>query len=367
MKILNRLRQPSVMGQGTKLEQSYNLKYIVNLMIFFILGMVISKAGLIAYQSNLEFRAKIDLFELGFCNLSLQLFGSSHCQAREDSYNNLVDNVARLPDLKTALAKLHWRGGDERNATRFSVMVRSIQAGKLETGSSRPWELTRDKLTQVWTEFPEIVSASNCYWCDYHDSNLYEWFEANQEHKDYLERLTQSTPHIFGQFIDRLNLPEQEVRRLAQIQAELANHGNRGGFLSKVLRKHNDKEFFSALIRNTSSAAPLLDVDWSTVPFEDAKISWEAGIRENDDLPRFTEYMLSVGHRPALRWLLWVVSDVDNSFWLQSSKKFRKEYLQLYHNFIEFQLVDGLTASEYYSIHWKDIIWDTARQKWRHK
>ena len=351
--------------QNEKRANRFDRRFAFYLLACFLLGATLSYFEYLGKQPVIQLRATAAALADWYCFYLPNRLEISLCPRRQQQRRELKRNIASLPDLNSAMARMRWHGGNEALATRYTVLVRSLQAaGFKQPGHAEYWAIARKALTPIREQYPEIVAASHCYWCNYHDSNLFEWFTTSNLHPGQLLAIAQTTPHLFGQFENRLRLDEAEKLRLAQLQARLAHHGNRGDFLSRVLRRNGDFEHFSHLVRNTISAAPLLDADWSSVPIADARLSWQQGVRHNDDLPQFTEYLLAQGYRPALRWLLWLLAEANGATELSKYRPHFDAYSKLYRKYVDFDLGEGQDPAAFYSLNWQAIGWQQSSRQW---
>lgn len=282
------------------------------------------------------------------------------------SEKNWADELSRLPSQKAAFDSVNWTYGDKTAALKYTAIIRGIQNARWrDDGTQTPWALSRDALLPIFDAHPKIAVGSQCYWCKNHDSNMYEWFTASRKHDIYLGNLIEATPHLFGQFSDTLGVSEQRKLSLAQNQAYLGFHGNRHGFLGSVLYANGDKEHLHHLVRNTGSAAPIMGLDWDTIDIKTVKLSWERGVKVGDDLPQFTEYLLSRGHRAALRWAIWVSTEAENSRYLGRMRRVISAYQQLLKKHTNFYIPKGQRIDQFYSQNWQRIRWNAAEKHWQ--
>jgi len=234
-----------------------------------------------------------------------------------------IEKLAHSETLNEAMKLARWNGGTEREAVRYLALVRALQSEKWPNkGLEKPWTIVRDALAPSWALYPKITVASQCYWCSYHDSNIYEWFTNLRYHDDYLLTLMEYTPHLFGQFEQYIDSSE---------------------------RKH-------AMAIKQSMLAKL--------PEDIVRLSWQQGVRAADDLPVFTAKMIRAGYRPALRWALWVVSEGRSNPALRRLSGHLNAYQTLIEESTDFPLSVGETWDSFYTQHWRQIVFDASAKKW---
>jgi len=275
-----------------------------------------------------------------------------------------IEKLAHSETLNEAMKLARWNGGTEREAVRYLALVRALQSEKWPNkGLEKPWTIVRDALAPSWALYPKITVASQCYWCSYHDSNIYEWFTNLRYHDDYLLTLMEYTPHLFGQFEQYIDSSERK-HAMAIKQSMLANHGNRYGFLGRVLFENQDWDALRVLVANTNSAAPIMELNWNELPEDIVRLSWQQGVRAADDLPVFTAKMIRAGYRPALRWALWVVSEGRSNPALRRLSGHLNAYQTLIEESTDFPLSVGETWDSFYTQHWRQIVFDASAKKW---
>jgi len=293
------------------------------------------------------------------------LVGLNNCERLSaKQYDPLVKKLGDTKSFEDAMSLMSWSGGSERETVRYLGLVRAMQN---ETWPNRqgekPWEVARDALLPSWYLFPKLTVGSQCYWCSYHDSNMYEWFTNSRYHDDYLESLVEYTPHLFGQF-DWIIKDKPRKHAMAVRQSMLANHGNRYGYLGKMLFEKQDWSALRVLVANTSSAAPIMGLDWQKIPDDIVELSWQQGVRVSDDLPIFTEKLIQAGYRPALRWALWVVAEGRSNNKLRRLSGYVNSYQALLDGYTDFKLRETESHIEAYNQRWRDIVFDASTRKW---
>ncbi|MGK0375975.1 MAG: hypothetical protein ACJA2E_002463 [Arenicella sp.] len=347
-------------------SQTSQLKEVL---IFGILGALLAYGISAALDKDPSLRLKFkqtvaDYVQQG-CNLTQESLSINLCDSVSTT-KYWEDELSRLPSQKAAFDSINWTYGDEKTALKYTAIIRGIQQARWpDDGTQTPWTLARDALQPIFDAYPKIAVGSQCYWCQNHDSNMYEWFTASRKHDDYLGSLIETTPHLFGQFSDTLGVSGQRKLSLAQNQAYLGFHGNRYGFLGGVLYANGDKEYLHHLVRNTGSAAPIMGLNWDTIDIETVKLSWERGVKVGDDLPQFTEYLLSRGHRPALRWAIWVSTEAENSPHLGRMRRVIPAYKELLEKHTNFYIPKGQRIDEFYSQNWQRIKWNVVNKHWQ--
>ena len=147
-------------------------------------------------------------------------------------------------------------------------------------------------------------------------------------------------------------------------QSMLGSHGNRYGFLGKTLYEKQDWDALKVLVANTNSAAPIMGLDWSKIPNDIIQLSWQQGIRASDDLPRFTDKMMLSGHRPALRWALWMLAEGKTHSGLRRMRRHVDRYQRLLEKNTDFNKGKTESFVDFYNKHWRQIEFDSASKKW---
>ncbi|MGH1427839.1 MAG: hypothetical protein ACRBEE_07855 [Arenicella sp.] len=337
----------------------------VGILMFWMIGVVIDGLLKKPESKKLVYQMKTQLQDLASENICPSLpvwqLSSKICYVKEER-DEIRQQVSQIPDIKTALSLLQWQGQSEQEAVIFSVLVSAIvNGGWTDYGDSKePWSMTQKVLLPLWKDYPQTIALSRCYYCRYHASNLFEWYNSQPElHNELLVDIASTTPHQLNNLHKRLAIEGQALLPLVQLHSRLAFLGNREYFHAKVLREQKDLRHTLALIRNTSSAAPFWEVDLNTVPQDLVKYSWEQGVRNLDDHPKFTRHLVASGHKPALRWLIWMLDDVEYFPNLRKMKSLRGQYQAILDQYTE-----GEANAASYSENWDNIFWDANKQKW---
>jgi hypothetical protein len=286
--------------------------------------------------------------------------------ARSRSYRELF---ASVPDLTAALAPLRWNGGDEAEAARLMSVLVALWQAYSDQVSAR--ELTDQLVHDAWSAHPELVSASVCTYCGVISHAIEEQVKTQPIDREWAERIAPRDPVWLARLAQRDAVPRERVLSASPLLAELFVPGDAptAEFVADALI---EQQLYAPLIpwvgSGLNGGRALGGVsDVSSLPLSVVVASWEQGVRIADHSARLTEYLVRQGHRPALRWAVWVIDQsapyIGRSYVEWNHKP--TTYLDAVMRHAPFLLRPNQPIARVYSDRWRDIAWDAAERRWR--
>lgn len=284
-----------------------------------------------------------------------------------DPYNNepLKHQFAKLPDLSTALDKLQWRGGSEIEAVRLITLLRALTYSRYN--ESRFTNAQQDALlTLIGYDYPYLALASTCFYCIAHANYLGNFVAAQRSPFPELVTATKHLPTFTYFAANNGWLDESDVQEVAMTIAYLSNAGDR----------HAAQGIYSLLVKNKNYAAiknwvsdglnggwSLSPNDYQNLPRELLIAAWEQGAGMAFAPNELTEYLVSAGYRPALRYVVWLKSGAAPYLTHHAGYGNDSEYIL--QKYTRFPATSGSKLVDYYNANWQSIEWHGESQLWK--
>lgn len=285
------------------------------------------------------------------------------------SQGSLNEVVARLPHLSSVLSYFAWRDGDEAEAVRYMVLMQSLAYSR-----SYQAHLNYDAIDQfisqikpVWEKYPKLVAGSSCTYCSMHSDVMPRLLNsAHSLPEEFLTDIALDALFFSAMIKGRsVNLDKQDD--LLAMHAYLSSPGDYstaqviGGGLVKT-KNWRDLEVWVA--NGLNGGRSLGKISLINLPREIVIAAWEQGVSLGYDSVDLTRYLVSTGHRPALRWLIWLLATDYKYLHSYSYKREESKYKQLVEKYTYFPVDGGEELAGYYNKNWRSIRWDATDHHW---
>jgi hypothetical protein len=296
---------------------------------------------------------------LPFCRPRMQVVQPAS-EANDRSYRELF---ASLPDADSAVAKLRWNHGSEAEAARLLSVIDALRRSQNASGQRSANAAFEQLLIATWQDHPRIVTASICAWCT-GASAIDTQLAERAPDAEWVRRVGARQSKRFQLLGSAGKLDAAELPRLAELHGELEFPGSASSarYVANFLIADRRWETLHAWVsKGLNGNFGLGDVqDLASLPPEIVRSAWEDGVRMGHVDARLTAHLLELGHRPALRWLLWSTDPSSHYLdrWASRSRGLAQRY-------VGFASPNSAEASRYYSAHWREIAWDAETRTWR--
>lgn len=282
---------------------------------------------------------------------------------------SLATQFSCLPDLGAVVEKLSWDHGSDIDATRLlsvlqaSIIARSHQSNKNREASAAVVSLLRP----LWKQSPQLVAAASCLYCSRDFAVMKSLIEFEPGSFESLLGLGLGHPRLLAEIDKNYSLETDFVTRVTQLHAEFVSPGDAGtaGFVGLALANNGDYERLKVWSsKGLNGGRALRSLDLSTLPLDLVISTWQQGVSIGYDTVELTEFLVSQGYRPALRWLVWLVGGELEYIRTWSFQREEGRYQSLFSSLTDFPLTDGPGFAKHYNQNWQQITWNQELEKW---
>jgi hypothetical protein len=281
----------------------------------------------------------------------------------------LKDAVSRLPTLIAAQNYLGAFQGTEPEAARYLVLMNSLETGRRHQ-SRENWQAipnTVSKLYDIWLQFPLLVAGSSCTFCNNHSSKMKKLFELSSPlTQSQAAGLAQDVTY-FASMVKNKNLSEQDIPLYASLHASLSAAGNSATSeqVGKILIEQQQWSDLNLWVdKGLNGGRALSGTDLSTLPRHIVITAWEQGVALGYDQASLTRYLVSSGHRPALRWLVWLLGTDYKYLHEYGFNRQQPQYVDISNQFTQFNGYKGKSLAQFYNANWQNIQWHEKTKTW---
>jgi hypothetical protein len=282
------------------------------------------------------------------------------------SYHALFSSQQTLP---AALDKLQWQGGDEVDAIRLLTIVLALsKVWEYETYSHKG--RIQQLLMPVWQQYPDMVAASTCSYCGGSSEIVLELMATKTNDLVLAHRIASGDARYFAVLYKNGIFNEEQAYTMARTHAWLSFAGDTdtGRVISNILINNNDYESLYQVAINGQMGVSDSPELISRIPEKIIQAAWWRQTSDGTDLIELTEYLVSHGYRPALRWLVWITDGATPYLTDYYAYNYRKpKYLNILKKYTEIPTKGNTTIGQFYSDNWKKINWNPDTKKWEVK
>ncbi len=262
----------------------------------------------------------------------------------------------------------------EEEVVKFLITLNMITDGwSLERNRERSrFRELQKLLINAWPYYYDIIAASDCTYC----GDSFEFIKELAHNASTAPEAALWLAPIHARYLKLANelttIPDSINAQLAHNFAQLGDSGDSGDSRTRdfIAMQIEGKP---ALLQqwhpkwNTDNLLSKKSNDWTKKEKRTLITFWENRVLNGTVDVDLSIALASQGHRPALRWIIWLLDEKAN-------------YLHKYvHNDIRPKLRNALKRmtsipqapthnwSIYYSYNWKRIEWDKHSQQWQLK
>ena len=286
---------------------------------------------------------------------------------RRDPRNTepLRNQFAQLPDLATALDKLQWQGGPEVSATQLITLLRALTYSRFN--ESRFTNAQQDALlSEIGVDYPYLALASTCFYCIDHSNFLRNHLAIIKNSFPELTAASKHLPTFIQLAVDKNWVSKTDADTAAVVIAYLYKAGDTQAAQNIKQRLINQKNYpaLTNWISDGLNGGRAFNThDFPRLPRDMVIAAWEQGAGMAYAPNDLTEYLVSTGHRPALRYVIWLKSNAAPYLTHHAGYGNDSEYLL--HQYTNFPVTSGGKLVEYYNQHWAQITWHQDENIWR--
>lgn len=348
------------------------LKTLVFSLLAIIAGFVLSQMWLSNKDNQDVVSSAISTSHVELCNLGIRLPGKD-CEfiheSNTDDERSISEQIASLPDLSSSLSYFEWLDGGESDAVKYLVLIQSIIDGRRHQHmlNNEALDEQRSLLEPIWKEYPELVAASSCTYC--------------RNHSKVMEGLLKSIPSVsekqltnialdvtfFGTILNQELISTEIINRFLPLHAGLSSAGDSGTAraIGGALVKQEKWADLQPWVDNGLNGGRSLDgIDLEKLPREIVVTAWQQGVSLGYDNIELTEHLVASGHRPALRWLIWLLSTDYKYLHGYAYRRLQSQYAQMLNKYSNFAPFQGEGLATFYNQNWKKIKWDSKFGRW---
>ena len=342
-------------------------------LLAFIVGYLLLQKWLSVKDNQTTVLNIASAFRVQFCEQGIRLPGDDcqfiYIQRIADNPYSLRETVAGLPDLASSLSYFRWRNGGESEAVRYLVLIQSLAKGRRHQHQKN--YAAKDQLVSkfipIWQKYPKLVAGSSCTYCNNQSS--------------IMSRLLQSFPAIpsrqladialdtkfFSVMLKNNLLPPEYTEKLLPLHANMSAAGDSSTakVIGDALAQGNSWPDLQRWVdRGLNGGRALGNLSLDELPREVVSTAWQQGVSLGYDAAYLTEYLVATGHRPALRWLLWLQSTDYPYLHKHSYKNNQAQYKRIMQKHTYFPVLEGEALANFYNENWRSIKWDDKSQRW---
>ncbi len=300
-------------------------------------------------------------------------FPGDHCQfvspvVEQPESGSVTEIAARFPDLITAQNYFTWQGGGESEAARYLALMTSLTAGRHhQSGSYQAFDTLAARLQPIWQRYPELVAGAACTFCSRHYRLVANLIASNGDNVGASVINMAIDPVFFRVLLTQGALSEQEIATLLPLHAQLswAGDADTASTIGQALAVRQQwSDLLQWVRKGLNGGRALGKLPLAELPRELVIEAWQQGVAKGSASVDLTEFLVASGHRPALRWLIWL-EGTDFPYLHEYSYKYAKQrYKWILQNHTYFPVLSGDELVDFYNKHWKSIRWNPDRKRW---
>lgn len=350
-------------------------RLVVIALVFSVLGYLITQRILFDQQTQQSVIAQLQSIKEGLCGQGIRL-PMIDCSKASPIKGNLQPNTdsykrqfARLPNLSAAVGKLQWNNGTEADAVKLLTILNNLTLSRSRQSSEnfRAIPAIVMLLQPVWKKYPDMVAAASCLYCGNSFNVLSKLIASNDTDIESLKRLAMGHPRMLREVASQNIFSPDELNHIVKIQAALSSAGDSGTaeFVGKILLQNQDYQRLRVwLTRGLNGSRALGNTDLDSLPFELVVAAWEQGVKLGYDQVKLSQYLVSKGYRPALRWVLWLQDSQLKYIRSWSFEREKDKYTSILKTYTDFPLKSGDELIKFYSDNWRKVNWDKNKKRW---
>ena len=285
----------------------------------------------------------------------------------KNSLNDLNTAISLLPNLASSQKILGPFQGSEAEAARYLSLLLSIEKSRRhqhrENYSAIP--NTIKSIYNIWTSYPLLVARSACTFCYNHSNKMEKLINSSSLDNATLEKLAHD-PTFFSYMKNSQNITDEQKMRFADMHASLSSAGSSktAEVIGEILINQERWDILNLWVsKGLNGSRSISKHDLSKIPFNIVVSAWEHGVSIGYDQAALTQFLIKSGHRPALRWLIWLLG-TDYQY-LKGYNFDRQEgiYTSILRQYTNFHQYKGNDLAHFYNRNWQSIHWH--KNKWR--
>ena len=350
-------------------------RLLVIALLFSAMGYVSIQRVLFEQQNQQVVVELLQNIKLGLCEQGIRLpmvncFKGSlikgNLQAGNESLNQ---QFARLPNLSSAVEKLQWFNGSEADAVKLLTLLNNLKLSRSRQSAEnyRAIPLISKLLKPVWKKYPDMVAASACLYCGNSFKVLSNLIANNNTDNEQLKSLAVGHPRMLREVASQNLFESNKLNEIVKLQAALSSAGDSGTakFIGKILLENNDYRNLRVwLNKGLNGSRALGNVDLDSLPYDLVVTAWQQGVSLGYDQVELSQYLVSSGYRPALRWVLWLQDSNLKYIRNWNYKRQQGKYAFILEKYTDFPIRNGAALTQYYSDNWHNVYWDNTQKRW---
>lgn len=341
----------------------------------FILGYLATQKALFDGNIRQQVAAQLRGLHLATCSEGIRLPGFD-CASQSVIKSHpptegtpLRHQFARLPHLSAAVDKLQWNFGSEADAVRLLTVWKALELGRQRQTREnyRAVPAVTQLLQPAWEDYPDMVAAASCLYCGTSFDILSSLISGGTGDADKLKGLAAGHPRLLAHIAPTGIFSDAELDRIATLHAELSSGGDSktAGFIGSILLEQENYDLLKVWVtKGLNGGRALGDTELDSLPRELVIAAWDQGVHLGYDRVELSEYLVSRGYRPALRWVTWLESTDYKYLHGWSYERNEGRYQSILGRFTRFPASKGAPLAKFYSDNWATIAWDEQSHHW---
>ena len=222
-------------------------------------------------------------------------------------------------------------------------------------------------LKPIWEKYPRLVLGAACTFCS-SNHNIVEKLitPAVATDKNLMLDIGLDPTYFSDMYIKGL-LSKDTLQELSTLHAYLSSAGDQrtGAAVGQLLAQ--EKQWDELLLwtkKGMNGGRSLTSLQLDKIPLNIVISAWENGVNGGYDKFELTEFLILNGHRPALRWIIWVEGTDFQYLRNHDYKRQSQRYKNLLKLAINFPVMENNRLAEFYSNNWRNISWRHSTKKW---
>lgn len=350
-------------------------RLLVIALIFSVMGYVLIQNLLFEQKYQQAIVAELQNIKIGICQRGIRL-PMVDCSEASIIKNNIQPNkeslerqFAKLPSLSSAVDKLQFLNGTEADAVKLLTLLNNLKLSRSRQSAEnyRAIPLMTKLLLPVWRKYPDMVAASACLYCGNSFNVLSKLIASNDTDNELLKNLAMGHPRLLKEVSSQNLFASNKLNEIVKLQAALSSAGDGGTaeFIGKFLLNNKDYNSLRVWInKGLNGSRALGNADLNSLPYDLVVTAWQQGVSIGYDQVELSQYLVSSGYRPALRWVLWLQDSNLKYIRSWSYKRQQGKYESILDKHTDFSLRSDKSLSQYYSDNWKHVYWDKTQKRW---
>ena len=352
-------------------------KLSLRMLVYSLLALVVGFVSSQKWLSEKENRQVVSNFfsdsRLMLCEQGVRLPGDD-CKSIKinrdpDDKRTLNELVTSAPDMTSALFYFQWGNGTEADAAKYLALMRSMYSGRTHQYGTTYKALDPyvSMVHPIWQKYPKLVAGAACTFC----ADQHKAVDLLLKTPPFIETSLSAEMALDVTFMSSMlshkSFPASAITNLLPLHAYLSSAGDSQtarAIADALIKGKKWSELKLWVDSGLNGGQALSNHSLESLPREIVVTAWQQGVSLGYDNIDLTEYLVSTGHRPALRWLLWTESTDFRYLHDYSYNRKQVRYKQMLKKHTAFSQFSGLALAEFYNKNWRDINWKQKEHRW---